>query len=89
VLNLTQQVQIKKKNVPEGYHYLQQAVTPKEALPSENISQHSRGKKPSEDITWRLFLMNMKGVKGPLHRSEDPGSGLLGHNVQPLLGKDR
>ncbi len=61
----TQQVQILKKvhqtaiTICSGLSH----PTGQTASPSENTSQRfSRAKKPSEDTTLRLFLMNMKGL---------------------------
>jgi hypothetical protein len=52
---------------PHSYYYLQRVVilTGWAAQPSEDIQYKgafTRAEKPPEDIKWRLFLMNIKGL---------------------------
>jgi hypothetical protein len=69
---LTRQAPILKR-APNGYHYLQRAVTPDWidciALWEHIMEFFSRAEKPSDSITWRLFLMNMKGLRPDVVRT--------------------
>jgi hypothetical protein len=65
LLHLTHQVQIFKKMRQNGHDYLQQAVMLHgwAVMPSKDISgRFFKGKKPTEEIIWLLFLMNMIGL---------------------------
>jgi hypothetical protein len=55
------------KSAPKGHYYLQQAVT-FDWMGSIALRKHItqfflRAEKPSKDITPRLFLIKMKGLK--------------------------
>jgi hypothetical protein len=51
-----------KKKCANCHFYLQQAVTDGHHCPLKTYYDiFSRAEKPNEDITWRLYLMNMKG----------------------------